>query len=192
MHPWFTLLGVVALTFSGLVSATATTKSVPTYTCFGLTANKVGTSGADTIYYDPTRVQIAVGLGGGDQFQPDADGRVDYNCGNDGNDFFGTSSETAGERYHGDYGADTIYGSGVHDVIDSGPDADYINALGGDDTIYANSGNDANVFGGLGNDTIDGGTGTDHCYGYIPGQPPQGGDTYVNCEFINGKAVANH
>jgi Ca2+-binding RTX toxin-like protein len=126
------------------------------YTCFGLPADRVGTSSADTIVGDSGR-DVIVGLGNWDG--PDLlygrdpryayDDVGDYICGNDDSD-----------EIFGQGGWDHIHGDGGDDILKGGPGNDAIN-------------------GGPGNDSIDGGAGNDSCWGGT------GQDTFTSCEEVH-------
>ena len=62
---------------------------------------------------------------------------------------------SAGDRWAGGSGPDTICGT---------DEDDYIDGLGGDDSITGNAGND-DILGNTGNDTLDGGDGNDKLNG---------------------------
>jgi RTX calcium-binding nonapeptide repeat (4 copies) len=76
----------------------------------------------------------------------------------------------AGSPDEGDLGdGDVVHGSDAVDVIATGPNADAIEARGGNDILNAGSGDDT-LSGGVGNDSMTGGPGSDifHCEG--PGE----------------------
>ncbi len=108
------------------------------YTCNGLDATIVGTTGGETIN-GTAGDDVIVGRGGTDTIN--GNGGNDTICGGNGND--------------------TITTTGGNDWIDAGDGTNNINAGEGNNTVTGGSGNDTIVTGD-GDDTIDAGNGTNN------------------------------
>jgi hypothetical protein len=130
--------------------------TAPIFTCFGVPATIIGTTGKDTLVGTPGD-DVIVGLGGNDAI--DGKGGDDRLCGGEGDD--------------------TIRGGLGDDRIDGGLGNDSINGGPGNDTIFGGTGNDT-IAGAAGGDQIDGGPDRDS----INGGP--GTDVCVNGEIVAG------
>jgi Ca2+-binding RTX toxin-like protein len=122
--------------------------TAPTFTCFGVPATIIGTTGKDTLVGTPGD-DVIVGLGGNDAI--DGKGGDDLLCGDEGDD-----------TIRGGLGNDRIDGGLGNDSINGGPGNDTIFGGAGRDTI-AGAGGDDHIDGGPDRDSINGGPGTDVC-----------------------------
>ena len=120
----------------------------PAPLCVGVAATLVGTTGDD----------VFTGTSGDDVIvSGDGNDTIDGLGGND--------------RICAGAGTDLVHGGDGNDIITGGPDADTLFGDAGDDTILGNAGagdtNDVGdvIFGGVGNDVLDGWVGDDVLYG---------------------------
>jgi hemolysin type calcium-binding protein len=121
-------------------------------TCQGVTVNRVGTSGPDSL----------IGT-------PDADGFLSFAGQDQINGRAGNDAACSGP------GDDVILGGAGNDSVLAGPGQDLARGVAGNDTLDGGTGADR-LLGGLGNDTLKGGAGPDTCAG------GPGNDTATSCE----------
>jgi Ca2+-binding RTX toxin-like protein len=138
-----------------------------------------GTSAADTRYDDTDGVDednVWNGHAGNDFLRALACSDGEVRGGADSDDLGGGSGA---DSLYGDDGADTLAGGTEGDSLSGGDGADALtdNQTGDADTASGGLGNDdpVDVADGDGNDTADGGSGTDHCLSDT-------GDSRVSCE----------
>ena len=153
----------------------------PTYSCQGILATIIGTSGDDVILGTQGN-DVIVGLGGNDNIN----GWLgdDIICGDEGNDkLLGSAGY---DKVYGGDGNDSISGGADNDTVSGDDGNDILSGDFGDDIISGGIGDDRllggpqndSLDGGNGNDNIDGGPGTDNCVN---------GETVVSCnEPTNG------
>jgi len=164
-----------------------TPANAATYTCGGLSATIVGTSGDDVL--DGTEgVDVIVGLEGQDWIR--GLGGNDIICGGPGPD-----------RIWGGEGHDTVWGNGGNDRIKAelgrdevrgGNGNDVVAGQAGADVLYGDGGRDK-VAGGRGGDIVNGGPGPDRLFGDGGADVVNGdgdidycdseGDTLQSCEL---------
>ena len=138
-------------------------------------ASSSGGSGNDTLTGTDAQERISGGVGNDTLYGRGGTDRLtgdmgdDLLFGEDGNDElhggFGGDSLNGGsgeDVLFGEAGDDELYGEGGNDVLNGGAGNDILNAGDGDDIVRGFGGDDIVVAGsGAGNDSYDGGTGTD-------------------------------
>ena len=149
--------------------------SIEAYTCDGMAATIVGTSG-DDVLTGTNGYDVIVGLGGNDRI--DGRNHPDVICAGNGND-----------TVIGGGGDDRIYGGEGNDVLSDNDGNDLIDGGSGNDWLSGGQHNDI-LIGGPGNDTLKGGGGADSLDGGPDFDNLDGGATLADI-CLAGEVVVN-
>jgi len=164
------------ITFNGEENTPVDPPPAEPFSCNGLTATIVGTSG-DDILQGTWQDDVIVGLGGDDTIFGQAG--ADTICGGDGDDIINGASQD--DTIFGGAGDDVISGKSGADTIFGGPGNDTLDGDSQSDTINGDNGDDA-INGGAGPDVLDGGNGVDTIDGSWADDTCTNGETYLSCE----------